>query len=128
MTLAPTAAMARSAVQSNSPLPLTPITWLDGGSICHRSKTAIRVSASCNPSLSISFFLFIIYILLVTCVQSSKQNAALNSKYTKLAGYLIVLWIAYPLVWGPAEAQEIISVQLSAAAADDGGAAAVFLS
>lgn len=60
--------------------------------------------------ISIGFFLFIIYDLLVTCVQSSKQNAALNSKYTKLAGYLIILWIAYPIVWVLAEGQEIISV------------------
>lgn len=60
--------------------------------------------------ISCGFFAFIIYDLLVTCVQSSKQNAQLNAKYTKLAGYLIVLWIAYPIVWALAEGQEIISV------------------
>ncbi len=47
---------------------------------------------------------------MVTCKNSSKQNAAMNSKYTKLAGYLIILWIAYPIVWALAEGQELISV------------------
>jgi len=61
-------------------------------------------------TFSCLFFAFIIYDLMVTCKNSSKQNAAMNSKYTKLAGYLIILWIAYPIVWALAEGQELISV------------------
>jgi len=61
-------------------------------------------------TISCALFAFIIYDLLVTCKNSSKQNATVNDKYTKLAGFLIVLWIAYPIVWALCEGQELISV------------------
>ena len=64
----------------------------------------------CRYTISCALFAFIIYDLLVTCKNSSKQNATVNDKYTKLAGFLIVLWIAYPIVWALCEGQELISV------------------
>jgi len=62
-------------------------------------------------TIAIISFLWIVYTLLITGTTSAraKTSASVNRFYTTIAGYSVVVWIAYPIIWA-ISSRRILSV------------------
>jgi len=56
-------------------------------------------------------FLWIIYSLLVTGLSTARvKSKAVSNFYTMIAGYTLIIWLAYPIIWAVADGTRHLSV------------------
>jgi bacteriorhodopsin len=56
-------------------------------------------------------FIWIIYSLLVTGLSTARtKSSAVSGFYTMIAGYTLLVWVAYPIIWAVAAGTRHLSV------------------